>query len=277
MSIISNFTAEPNRLEMVIKYLKGTKKQYTKQELEDIFSPSNARGGSSVFREVYTVLEALGLLKVDNDLITLNLPKTKQPILLTIRDAIFNKEFLEKDDFSLALTWLQTQNSIKNLDWSDSVTNIVNGDLNDDYLELDLTNNSRWQHFGYWCIYLGFATKVYIAEKTYLCPDPTEAINDEIKNIFTKNKEIQIKEFFLALSRVLPVLEYGSIRIKINESIREGLQLPEDTLSKSTSLALLRLERRNIIKLIHKADADSVLIQDGNKNKTISHIAYLGK
>ncbi len=277
MSIISNFTAEPNRLEMVIKYLKGTKKQYTKQELEDIFSPSNARGGSSVFREVYTVLEALGLLKVDNDLITLNLPKTKQPILLTIRDAIFNKEFLEKDDFSLALTWLQTQNSIKNLDWSDSVTNIVNGDLNDDYLELDLTNNSRWQHFGYWCIYLGFATKVYIAEKTYLCPDPTEAINDEIKNIFTKNKEIHIKEFFLALSRVLPVLEYGSIRIKINESIREGLQLPEDTLSKSTSLALLRLERRNVIKLIHKADADSVLIQDGNKNKTISHIAYLGK
>lgn len=277
MSIISNFTAEPNRLEMVVKYLKSTKKQYTKQELEDVFSPSNARGSSSVFREVFTVLESLDLLKTDNDFIKLNLPKTKQPINVIIRDAIFNKEFSNKDDFSLALSWFQSQNSIKNLDWSDNVTNIVNSDLNDNYNELDLTNNSRWQHFGYWCIYLGFATKIYIAEKTYLCPDPTEAINNEIKNIFTTNKEIRIKEFFLALSNVLPVLDYGNIRIKINESIREGLQLPEDTLSKSTSLALLRLESRNIIKLAHKADADSLLITDGSKNKTISHISYLGK
>lgn len=277
MSIISNFTAEPNRLEMVIKYLKNTKKQYTKQELEDVFSPSNARGSSSVFREVYVVLESLGLLKIENDFIKLNLPKTKQSILLTIREALFDKDFLKKDDFSLALSWLQAQNSIENLDWSDSVSNIVNSDLNDDYLELDLTNNSRWQHFGYWCVYLGFATKVYIAEKIYLCPDPTEAISHEIKTIFTKTKEMNIKGFFLSLSTTLPVLEYGSIRKKINESIREGLQLPEDTLSKSTSLALLRLENRNIIKLIHKSDADSVLIQDDNNNKTISHIEYLGK
>lgn len=276
MSIISNFTAEANRLEMVIKYLKNTKKQYTKQELEDVFSPSNARGSSSVFKEVYTVLEALGLLKVDNDFVKLNLPQVKQSILFTIRDAVFNKEFLERDDFSLTLAWFLTQNSIKNLHWSDNVVNTVSSDLNDDYLELDLTNNSRWQHFGYWCIYLGFATKIYIAEKTYLCPDPTEAISNELKSIYLKTKELTIKEFLLSLSTTLPVLEYGSIRKKINEAIREGLQLPEDTLSKSTSLALLRLESRNIIKLVHKADADSVLIQDGIKNKTISHIEYLG-
>ena len=165
MSIISNFTAEANRLEMLIKYLKSTKKQYSKQELEDVFSPSSARGSSSVFKEVYTVLEALGLIKVDNDSVKLNLPVVKQSILLTIRDAVFNKEFLKRDDFSLTLAWFLTQNSIKSLHWSDNVTNTVSSDLNDDYLELDLTNNSRWQHFGYWCIYLGFATKIYIAEK----------------------------------------------------------------------------------------------------------------
>ena len=116
MSIISNFTAEPNRLEMVIEYLKSTKKQFTKKELEDVFSPSNARGSSSVFREVFTILESLDLLKIDNDFIKLNLPKTKQPINLIVRDAIFNKDFSNKDDFSLALAWFQSQNSIKNLE-----------------------------------------------------------------------------------------------------------------------------------------------------------------
>ncbi len=276
MSIISNFTAEPNRVEMVIDYLKSTKKQYNKQDLEDIFSPSNGRGGSSVFREVHTVLELLGLVKIEEDLVKLNLSKTKQTTSQIIKEAIFNKDFLERDKMAFAIAWLQTQDSIKALDWSDSIGNIVNNDLNDEYQELDLTNNSRWQHFGYWCIYLGFATKIYIAEKTYICPDPTDAISNELKNIFIKTKELAIKDFLTSLSTILPVLEQGSVRKKINESIREGLQLSNNTLSIATSIALLRLEDRKVIKLIHKADADSLTVQDGDKNKITSHIAYLG-
>ncbi len=279
MSIISNVTAEPNRLEMVLEYLKSTKRQYTKQELEDVFSPSNGRGGSSIFREVYIVLESLGLVKIENDLVKLNLPNTKQTIAKIIKEAIFNKDFLERDNMAFAIAWLQTQNSIKALNWSDSIGNVVKSDLNDEYQELDLTGTdaTRWKHFGYWCIYLGFATKIYIAEKTYICPDPTDAISIELKNIFTKTKELTIKDFLISLSTILPVLEQGHVRKKINESIREGLQLSENILSIATSLALLRLQEQNKIKLEHKSDADSMSIQNEHNNEIISHIIYLGK
>ncbi len=279
MSIISNVTAEPNRLEMMLAYLKSTKRQYTKQELEDIFSPSNGRGGSSVFREVYTVLESLGLVKIEDDLVKINLPNKKQTIEKTIKEAIFNKDFLERDNMAFAIAWLQTQNSIKSLNWSDSIGNVVKSDLNDEYQELDLTGTdaTRWKHFGYWCIYLGFATKIYVAEKTYICPDPTNAISMELKKIFTKTKELTIKDFLISLSTILPVLEQGQVRKKINESIREGLQLSENTLSIATSLALLRLQEQQKIKLEHKSDADSVSIQNGRNNEIISHIIYLGK
>jgi len=283
MSIISNVTAEPVRIEMLIDYLKTTTKQHSKQDLDILFSPPNGKQNetskTSTFKDVYTVAESLGLIKIEDDLVKLKVDNKKVSTSKIIKTAIFNKSFLEDDKIGLAIAWLQTQNSIEPLHWSAKIIDIVNSDLNDEYQDLDLTGTdaTRWRHFGYWCMYLGFATKVYIGEKIYVCPDPTEAINMELKDVFCKIKELTINDFFIALSTIIPVLEQGYIRKKINESIREGLQLADNTLSIATSLALLRLEERNIIKLLHKSDADSYTIQDGNHNKIISHIAYIGK
>lgn len=281
MSIISNITAAPNRVEMLINYLKSTNKQYTKLDLDVLFSPpsgkQNEEAKGSTFKEVYSVVESLGLINIVDDFVKLDLSNKKLSTFEIIKSAIFKKDFIESDNIVFAISWLQTQNSIKDLNWSDDIRNIVNRDLNNQYDELDLKGNLRWQHFGYWCIYLGFATQVYIGEKNYICPDPTKAISNELKIVFQENKELTINEFLVSLSNILPVLEQGYIRRKINESIREGLQLPENNLSTATSLALLRLEDRGIIKLIHKADADSLTIQNGDKNNIISHISYLGK
>lgn len=283
MSIISNVTAEPIRLEMFIEYMKKTTRQHTKNELDILFSPPNGKQNitskASTFKDVFSIAESLGFIELEDDTVKLKLSNNKISVSEVIKTAIFNKEFMNKDNMAFAISWLQTQNEIEDLHWSAKIIDVVNNDLPEEYQGLDLTGTdaTRWRHFGYWCVYLGFATKVYIAEKIFICPDPTEAINNELNSIFVKTKELNIKEFFRLLSITLPVLEYGNIRNIINESVREGLQLPEDTLSKSTSLALLRLKNRNIIKLIHKSDADSVLIQDGRKNKTISHIKYLGQ
>jgi hypothetical protein len=277
VSIISNFTAEPNRVEMLLDYLRSTTRQHTKQELEDLFSPSNARGSTSVFIEVYRVIDSLGLIKIENDLVILNIEKTKKSTYQILKEAIFNKEFLERDNIGQAIAWLQTQTSIDALGWSDKVEQNVNADLDDNFTKFSLTNNSTWQHFGYWCIYLGFATKISIADKDYICPDPTKSIADELAKIFKEKKELTIKDFFESISRELPVLEFGHIRRKINESIREGLKLADNQLSFATSLALLRLVERKIIKLEHKSDANSMSIQDAINNKIISHIIYLGK
>ena len=62
------------------------------------------------------------------------------------------------------------------------------------------------------------------------------------------------------------------------DKAREGLQLPDNQLSFSTSLSLLRLENRGLISLEHKSDADSFSLQSDTENsRIISHIAYRGK
>lgn len=282
MSIISSVTAEPIRVEMLIDYLKTTTRQHSKQDLDLMFSPPNGKQNeeskTSTFKDVYIVVESLGLIRVEDDVVKSNILNKKTSTLKHIKNTIFAKDFLQKDNIALAIAWLQTQRSIKPLHWSAKIIDVVNSDLNDNYDGLDLTGTdaTRWRHFGYWCIYLGFATKVSIDGNAYICPDPTEAINNELKDIFSARKELKIKEFLVTLSSILPVLEEGTIRKKINDSIREGLQLPENVLSLATSLALLRLEHRKVIKLTHKADADSVSIQDNNSNHIVSHIEYLG-
>jgi hypothetical protein len=277
MSIISNFTAEPNRIEMFISFLQTTSKQFSKKQLEDDFSPQSGRKGTSVFTEVFKLTESLGLVKVENDLVILNKKKLhKSKVLRVIKEEIFQSEFIVKDDFAFALAWLLSQNSVESLGWSDNLINKVLNDLDDEFSDFELTNNSNWQHFIYWCIYLGFATKISIGDKTFVCPDPTKAIKNELEVIFKNNKEMKIMDFMDELSNILPVLEFGNIRKVISSSVREGLQIPDNVLSFSTSIALLRLELRNIIKLTYKSDANSLSIKKDGKNEIISHIIYIG-
>lgn len=276
MSIISNFTAQPNRVEMLIDFLKKDKKQYSKSSLEAMFSPTS----SSIFREVYGVVDSLELIEIKDDIVKLKIENPKQATSQTIKEAIFKKEFIEKDELALALAWLLIQNrlSFDSLGWSGQVNNMVLKDLNEEFGELDLTNNSRWQHFGYWAIYLGFATKISIAEEDYLSPDPTEVIAYELKRVFKESRELPIRDFFEYLAKEIPLLEFGSVRNRITSKAREGLQLADNLLSFSTSLALLRLEKRGLILLEQKSDADSLSLQINNKDsRIISHIVYRGK
>lgn len=281
MSIISNFTAEPNRVEMMLDYLKNTKRQYTKDELENLFSPPNGKRNEdakgSTFKEVFTIVESLGLIQIKDDQIILNLPDKKRRYREIIKEAIFNSNFILNDKFAYAVAWLQTQKSIENLGWQDVVKNTINQDLNDSFSDFDLTNNSRWQHFGYWCIYIGLANKISISDKDYICPDPTEAISNELEYVFKDKKELPIKDVMNRLSKTLPILELGHIRKDLNESIREGLYLTDNQLSFATSLAFFRLEERKQIKLHHKSDAESMSLQNGDSSEVVSHIIYLGK
>lgn len=281
MSIIGTPTSAPNRVEMMLDFLKNTKKQYTKDELEILFSPpkgkQNEDAKGSTFKEVYAVVESLGLIQIKDDQIILTLPDKKRPYREIIKEIIFNPDFIKNDKFAYAVAWLQTQKSIENLGWQDVVKNIINQDFNDNFGDFNLTSNLRWQHFGYWCIYLGLANIITISDKDYICPDPTEAINNELAYVFKEKKELPIRDVMNRLSKALPILEFGHIRKDLNESIREGLYLADNQLSFATSLAFFRLEERQQIKLHHKSDAESMSLQNGDGSEVISHIIYLGK
>lgn len=275
MSIIGNWTATPNRAEMLIEFIKNENKQYKKIDLEELFTPQSP----SAFRENFNTLDSLRLIKIENDIVKLNIENSKLSILQVIKNSIFNDEFVYRDNFVYALAWLMIQdsNSIQDLDWQGQVNILIKNDLNENFSELDLTNNSSWQHFYYWCNYLGFATKSYISNNVYVCPDPTEAILNELALIFEEKKELKINGFLKLLADRIPVLEFGSARIKVMENVREGLSLAINQLSFATSLALLRLEERGIIKLEQKSDADSMSLKNSNEDRIISHILYLGK
>jgi len=274
MNIASKSTATPNRVEMLLEFIKSENKQYTKKELQELFSPQS----DSVFKDNFSVLENLELITIENDIVKLNMDYKKITTYQVLKNSIFNDEFMYKDNFIYALAWLMIQDSssIEQLEWSGQVNTLIRSDLNNSLGELDLTSNPPWQNFYYWCNYFGFANKSFIGKNIYIMPDPTEAISYELKFIFNDSKELKINDFLKRLSSKIPVLELGSARNKVLENIREGLHLSENQLSYATSLALLRLEERQVIKLEQKSDADSMTLKSLN-NQIISHILYLGK
>lgn len=275
MNIASKSTATPNRVEMLLEFIKSENKEYTKKELQELFSPQS----DSVFKDNFSALDSLELITIENDVVKLNIEDKKLTSYQILKNSIFNDEFMYKDNFVYALSWLMIQDSssIEKLEWSGQVNTLITKDLNNSFSELDLTSNPPWQNFYYWCKYLGFADKSFIGKNTYIMPDPTESISNELKFIFKETSELKINDFFRRLSLKIPVLEFGSARNKVLECVREGLSLSENQLSYATSLALLRLEERQVIKLEQKSDADSMTLKSLNNNKIISHILYLGK
>ena len=99
MSIISQQTAEPNRIEMLINFLRKNKKSYSKLDLEIDFSPPNGKKNSdakgSTFNDVYSVTEQLGLIEIEKDIVKLKIENLKEPISKIIKESIFKNDFIE--------------------------------------------------------------------------------------------------------------------------------------------------------------------------------------
>lgn len=280
MSILSNFAAEPNRLEMLVNFLRSENKTYTRSELEDLFSPKSGRGESSVFKEVYSVANSLDIFEFEeqesgSSRISIKKELKNQSLINYLENKIFEKEFVLQDSLSFAISWLLIQNPKYPIDWSDNISTRIAKDLNNEFGELELTNNSRSQHFIYWCQYLGFSQKVSIGTKTFVIPDPTNIIFRHVSNIFSDTNELKIGDFIKKLSSKLPVFEDGWIRELVEDKAKEGLERNEQFISYSTSLALLRLEEKGSITLLSKSDAD-VMPFSGVENRRITHIQYLG-
>lgn len=272
MSLISKPTASPNRVEMLVDFLKTNNNKYSKKDLELMFSPDSG----SVFKEVYSIVEMLGLLVIKDDIVYHNIENKKNKTKEIIKSSLFNIEDTTNYNFNISLAWLLVQNQNELISFKDNVGNRFLRDLTEQILDTEFSNNARFQHFIYWCEYLGFINKISISGEIYICPDPTHAIKNELEQNFKKEERFSAKDFFMKLSKSLPVLEYGIIREKVNGILRDGLSLPNGTLSYSTSLAIIRLEQQKVISLESKSDAEVITLLDGINNKRISHIKYLG-
>jgi len=122
--------------------------------------------------------------------------------------------------------------------------------------------------------YLGF---LELAPNQHYYTDPTRAIQCFLPQIFGEQKNLPIKIFMANMAEVMPMMDGGEFRVKIQEIMAErGWSAPEgQNISTSTSLALRRLEISQKIQLITGSDdAASLLLQlPGGEIRPVSQVS----
>lgn len=100
MSVFTNkLTVTPNRIEMLIEFLKSTSKSYTRKQLQEQFSPNS----EAVFNDVFKASEILNLIEVEKDTVKLNIDNKKTTYQI-IQESIFNIDSND-DNFLIILAW----------------------------------------------------------------------------------------------------------------------------------------------------------------------------
>jgi hypothetical protein len=128
------------------------------------------------------------------------------------------------------------------------------------------TNDTRWNGIRHWMRFLGYAT----GEGRSFQIDPTDAVKAELSQIFGTRIEIPALEFLNSLAMVQPILDFGSYRREIEESLdsTSWMKPKQGHLSMSLSLALKRLTLDNVIRLEGRADAGSSFRLTGKNYRT---------
>ena len=106
-------------------------------------------------------------------------------------------------------------------------------------------------------------------------PDPTGALARHLPATIASQGPSEISAVMTEVGARLPVLESGVARNEIESLLPPDKRRPEGYLSKSTSLALERLELRGSVKLESVADAHVMNLDRSGEPRAVSHIAWL--
>lgn len=159
-----------------------------------------------------------------------------------------------------------------------------------DALELDslprevevFRNDTRWNGFKAWALFLGFAWQARYPKKYTLVVDPTPAIRDVLPTVFGASTELTQKDFLDRVRQPLPILDGGTYRLLVEEELRPGHwpQPQPDELSISLSLALRRLHVEGIIDFKDRADPIAGRVnlvgRNGRRLAGVSHVVFKG-
>ncbi|OLQ88727.1 hypothetical protein BIY21_16045 [Vibrio ponticus] len=106
-----------------------------------------------------------------------------------------------------------------------------------------------------------------VGKDTYI-PDPTRFIQWHLDSIFESESEMSLQEFLDQLNRILPIFDTGSYQTELSNPQQDSAQRYLNTnrpelvsrvgsirLSSSISLALIRLEAMNVLRLEARSDS----------------------
>lgn len=299
MSIISSVTVTPNRVEIIARYLQSRgERGVARDELIAQLSPAALRrastsgdgeevgeGRSSVATEALSETMRLGLAdRVVNEGVEwvrfLAVPEQRAlPLLERLETILLDADTAEASgqrDFRRALAWFLTLNPERPIDTRQNVRSTIEEQCGSGVNAFELTSASRAQNFYYWVRYLGYGWYVGLSDTpTMIVPDPAIALERHLPHLMATGQAMPLAQLVAAWGDLCPVLEGGSARDEVEKLMQPALRRPAGTLSRSTSLALQRLDQRRVIHLERQADAPPMTLDIWPDPLPISHVTYL--
>ncbi len=137
-------------------------------------------------------------------------------------------------------------------------------------------NDTRWAGLRDWARFFGFAS----GDDGSIFFDPTQAIRSELSGLMKPGENLAASDFIDRLVNKLPVLDGGSYRIEMEESLRpeKWAAPPVGYLSTSLSFAMRRLQKLGVLGLATLADAESkytLMRQGGSAWESFTHVSLL--
>ena len=261
MSLISVLEPVPSRVRALVR-LVAAEGAMSREDLRSRMVPV---GEGKQFDNLVRETIRLGLLSGEDGKVRLGAGiKVKDVVdddsFVVITDRALLCEPLPEGDnrpVAFALAWLLSRQPGLDLEWNGEYTPLMLAEMEGDEV-YDLTNASRCAMLAYWARFLGYAEGLQWGGKTLVVPDPTEAIARRLNAVFGHDATLPVALFFDRLATHCPVLEGGSVRIAIDARLRRKRE--RYALSPATSLALLRLEKRGLLKLETRSDAEVWLV-----------------
>jgi hypothetical protein len=300
MSVVTNPQAVPSRLYAIYAALYDSENGQVKDRIEGWATPPslNTRGGdedgaptTTLFSNTLLEAKKLGLVEeVEGKLRLTSTARdgmkkgqgSEAQFLAVMRQVLFDSLKAAETDqtqFMFALTWFLSANPLRPSNFADPPQNDIRAQIGAGLEKTGLTSTHHVQTFYYWARYLGFATIIGGASDTddqssrRVFPDPIKAIESALPAIFSQTKDLPIDEFLIRLAAIFPVFEMGAIRQKYDDMRLTPLAEANQRLSVSTSLALQRLNDRQVLNLSSVSDASSRILDLGNRAERISRVS----
>jgi hypothetical protein len=301
MSVLTNLVAMPNRIAITCEYLHFLgEKGDSWESIESQLSPLKKSGGNeeedkptgkSIAEDVLREIEKLGLLSSNSDS-TVSLSKDLRKIAppdgnwqQALRPILFERIVSPKadtygqNDVADAIAWLLVQDPFSPMSrkGGEHVERIIAQLSETDQLRSAIGNNSRYQNLLYWARYFGCAEWLGSRTDNVVVPDPSDVIAQHLPTIFFDESELPIGTFIQRLGDVCPVLEEGAARRNLETRLSEQFLRKDRHLSRSTSLALKRLNLRGVIATKAASDALAWVLDLANETKSVSHVQYVSE
>jgi hypothetical protein len=280
MSVLSIFEATPNRvrsLARLVAHLGPTKRDTLRENLMP------TKDDSAQFSNLLRETVRLGFLDDLKGTISLKAGVTESDVadegrfLQIAESALLGQEVEAGENrlFRYALSWLLAQPSGEAIPWNSDQHLVMEKQMEgaDNY---DVTNKERFAMLCYWARFLGFAAGLEIGGQSVVIPDPTDALERRLSDLFAEAPRTTMARFFERMGRASPVLEGGAVRLEVEARFRDKRSVNQ--ISVATGLALWRLEERKLIKLDHVSDAEtwvmstSIVTVGAGASRLISHI-----